>query len=130
VSPALKLVVVRFLTAALRAVQADAKPVETALNSAHFVALRAFLPLLPIGDLIALVGGRGTVDNAIDVAQACANIVARAFPPAAIKAEEIWLALEALQFLADAAGVGKATIRIAPGQNPIRGGYEGARGHV
>jgi hypothetical protein len=59
-----------------------------------------------------------------------AALVARAFPPAAITAEEVKLGLEALQFLLDVAGLGPSPLKLQPGYRPITGGFDGARGHI
>ena len=99
------------------------------LTPSHFTALGKLIGALPVGDLIALLEGRATVGTVMDLAEEAAAIVAVAFPPAAIPAREIQLGLEALEFLFGAARLAKP-VRITPGQNPLRGGFEGARGHV
>ncbi len=129
-SLSLKDAAVTFLTSTLKALGAAEAPQTQQLTSGHFDALAQFLPLIPVSDLIALADGTATADTAIDLAEAGAAIVARAFPPVAITADEVKLGLEALRLLLGAAGLGPTPFKIAPGQNPIRGGWEGARGHV
>ena len=130
VSVSLKAVAVTFLTSTLKALEATETSPPPVLTGSHFGALAQFLALIPISDLISLANGSATIDTAADLAEAGAEIVARAFPPVAITAEEVKLGLEALRFLLDAAGLGPTPFKITPGQNPIRGGWEGARGHI
>ena len=70
------------------------------------------------------------MDSALDLAEQAARIVAAAFPPAAITANEVEFGLEALGFVCDAAGLGAKPFQLSPGQNSIRGGFDGARGHI
>jgi len=100
-----------------------------ALSAAHLGPLAKLIGGLPAADLVALIGGRGTVDSNIELVEQAASLVATAFPPAAITATEVEIGLEALRLLLDAAGVGRAPFKlhIAPGQNPIQ---SGARGHI
>jgi hypothetical protein len=125
---ALQSALVRFLTQALAALQPA--PAAPGLTAAHIGALPTFLSLMPVSDLVALATGQGTVDDALDVAEAGAALVARAFPPAAITAEEVRLGLEALQLLVDFAGFGPSPFKLQPGYRPITGGFAGARGHI
>ena len=121
----------------LKALGGDAAPVPagatltaSTLTGDHLSALGTLLKLLPVNDLVAIMTGQATWDNVLDAAEQGAEIVRDAFPPAAITAEEVELALEALRFVLDLAQVGSSPVAIAPGQNPIRGGWSGARGHV
>ena len=100
-------------------------PTPTALD-----ALAKLISGLPIGELLDLIEGRATLDEGFDIAGAAVGLVAAAFPPSALAAGELAVALEALRYLFDAAGVGGRPIPIEPGYNPIRGGIDGARGHV
>lgn len=127
-TPAVHGGLVRLLTRALGVLQPA--PAARALTAAHVGALPTFLSLIPVSDLVALATGNGTVNNAFDVAEAGAALVARAFPPAAITAEEVKLGLEALQFLLDVAGLGPSPFTLQPGYRPITGGFAGARGHI
>jgi hypothetical protein len=129
-TPALRSGIVTLLTKALGALSPSSPPVATALTAAHLGALPRFLTLIPISDLVALATGAGSVDDVLSVAEAGASIVARAFPPAAITAEEVKLGLEALQFLIDAADLGSSPFEITPGYRPPLGGFAGARGHI
>jgi hypothetical protein len=99
------------------------------LTTPHYAALAKLIGALPVSDLVALIEGRATAGTFINLAEQAAGIVAAAFPPAAFVAGEIELGLEALRFLFGAAGLAKP-IRITPGQNPLRGGFQGARGHI
>lgn len=83
------------------------------LTPAHLGALATLLQLLPTGDLLALLSGRATVDAVVGIAEQAASIVKWAIPPAALPAEAAGMALQALQFLLDAVGVG---------DNPVTGG--------
>jgi hypothetical protein len=132
VSLDLRGVAVTFLTATLRALGAAAAPDAAAasLSTSHLRSLGALLGLLPVRDLIEIANGRASWDNVLDAAAHGADIVRAVFPPSAMTATEVKLALEALRFVLDAAGVGPTPFTIAPGQNPIRGGFAGARGHV
>ncbi len=85
------------------------------LSSAHFDALAKLLGGLPVGALIDLIEGRATVDSGLQLAESAAALVAAVFPPGAITAGEVELALEGLQFLLDAAGVGPNPFKIAGG---------------
>ena len=123
---ALRGALVRFLTKALGALS----PAPPALTAAHVGALPRFLSLIPVSELVALATGDGTLNNALDVAEAGAALVARAFPPAAITAEEVRLGLQALQILLDLAGLGSVTFKIEPGYRPVKDGFSGARGHI
>ena len=127
-SPVIRDGFVRLLTQALGAL-APARN-SRSLTAAHVGALPKFLSLIPVSELVALTTGNGTVDDALDVAEAGAALVARAFPPAAVTAEEVKLGLEALQFLLDFAGLGPSPFRLQPGYRPITGGFAGARGHI
>jgi hypothetical protein len=118
---------VRRLGEALVAATPASAPVIT---PAHFTALAKLIGGLPVDQLLALIEGQSTVDNAIGLAEQAASLVAAAFPPAAITAGEVEFGLEALRFVCGVAGLGSTPIQITPGQNPIRGGFEGARGHV
>ena len=100
------------------------------VSPAHFEALGKLMGDLPIGALVQLFEGRSTFDSGLEIAERGAEIVAAAFPPAAITAREVEFGLEALRFLLNAAGIGPKPFRIAPGENPIRGGFAGARGHI
>lgn len=127
----IKRTAVTFLTATLKALGGASGDVPAASISApHLSALGTMLGLLPVADLIAIAEGRASWDDVLDAAAHGADIVRIAFPPAAMTAEEVKLALEALRFILDAAGVGPTPFHIEPGQNPIRGGFSGARGHV
>ena len=132
--PSIRSALVAFLTDALGALSsassAPSAPIARVLTAAHLGALPHFLTLIPISDLIALASGAGNVDDAFAVAEAGASIVARAFPPDAIAAEEVRLGLEALQFLLDAAGLGPSPFKITGGYRPLTGGFAGARGHI
>jgi len=128
VTPAIRSALVGLLTKALGALASPSG--APALTAAHLGALPRFLPLIPISDLVALATGAGSVDEAFHVAEAGASIVARAFPPGAITAEEVKLGLEALQFLLDAAGLGPSPFKITGGYRPPTGGFAGARGHI
>ena len=77
-----------------------------AFTPAHLNALAKLIAGLPVADLAALLDGTATVDTALDLAQQATGLIAAAFPPAAITAGEIGMALQALQFLLDAAGAG------------------------
>ncbi|MDE3176404.1 MAG: hypothetical protein KGM15_09920 [Pseudomonadota bacterium] len=131
-------VVVAFLAVTLKALEPKTSPASaanggeraTALSAPQLGSLGTLLGLLPVSDLIDIVSGHATWDNALDAAAHGADIVRAVFPPAAMTAQEVKLALEALRFILDAAGVGPTPFRIEPGQNPIRGGWSGARGHV
>jgi len=101
-----------------------------ALTPANLGALAKIVQGFPTGDFLAIVNGAATVDGDIDLAEQVLGLVAAAFPPGALVAGEIGIALEALQFLLDAAGKGSTPMTIEPGYNPIRGGWDGARGHV
>lgn len=101
-----------------------------ALTPAHLTALAKLVAGLPFGDLAALLAGTATADTVLDLAEQATGLIAAAFPPGALVAGEVGFAIEALQFLLDAAGVGADPMTIEPGYNPIRGGWEGARGHV
>jgi len=105
---------VRQLGEALLGAVAPANGSKT-LSSAHFDALAKLLGGLPVGDLIDLIDGRATVDSGLDLAESAAALVAAVFPPGAITAGEVELALEGLQFLLDAAGVGANPFKIAGG---------------
>jgi hypothetical protein len=111
---------------------ADAASSESPIDlaNAHFAALGKLLGALPVADLLALIEGRASVSTALDLAEQAARIVAAAFPPAAITAREVEFGLEALHFVLGAAGLGVKPFRVTPGQNPLRGGFEGARGHI
>lgn len=122
--------VIQVLTAGLSKLTGGGASVAPALTHAHLGALSPFLQLLPISDLLAFAEGQGTIDNTLDIAEAGASIVARAFPPAAITAEEVKLGLEALQLLLDAAGLGPSPFKIEPGYRPVTDAYAGARGHI
>ena len=102
----------------------------SALTPAHLTALAKLVAGLPVADLGALLAGTATADTVLDLAEQAVGLVAAAFPPGALVAGEVGFALEALQFLLDGAGVGADPVTIEPGYNPIRGGFEGARGHV
>jgi hypothetical protein len=95
-----------------------------------FQSLAKLLSGLPIGELLDLIEGRATLDEGFDLASEAVKLFALAFPPDALAAGEAALALGALQWLLDASGAGSSPLRIAPGQNPIRGGFDGARGHL
>ena len=127
-NPAIRRALVRLLTQVLGVV--EPAPVARSFTAAHVGALPPFLSLIPVSDLVALATGSGTVDNMLDVAEAGAALVARAFPPAAITAGEVKLGLEALQFLLDVAGLGPSPFKLRPGYRPIIGGFAGARGHI
>ena len=132
-SPAIRNALVAFLTRMLGALAPSGgvnDPVASALTAAHLGALPRFLALIPIGDLIALANGTGNADNLLDVVEAGATVVARAFPPGAIAAGEVRLGLEALQILIDAAGLGSTPIHVTGGYRPPTGGFDGARGHI
>jgi hypothetical protein len=90
-------------------------PQALTLTSGHYGALAKLLGGLPVGDLTNLFDGRATVDTDLDLAEQAAALVAVAFPPAAITAGEVELALEALQFLFDAAGLGAQPFKIEGG---------------
>lgn len=134
----LRRVAVTFLAATLEALGSQAKsartePVEggvASLSASHLNSLGTLLGLLPIQDLIEIASGRATWDNVLDAMAHGADVVRAVFPPAAMTATEVKLALEALRFVLDAAGVGPTPFKIEAGQNPIRGGFAGARGHV
>jgi hypothetical protein len=128
VNPKIHGALVRLLTQALGAIEPALA--ARSLTAAHVGALPTFLSLLPVSDLVALATGNGAVNNVLDVAEAGAALVARAFPPAAITAEEVKLGLEALQFLLDVAGLGPSPFKLQPGYRPITGGFAGARGHI
>lgn len=119
---------VRLLTQALGALEPPRPP--RSLTAAHVGALPGFLALIPVSDLVALARGKGTVNDALHVAEVGAEIIARAFPPGAIAAEEVKLGLEALQFLLDIAGIGPSPFKLQPGYRPVTGGFAGARGHI
>ena len=131
-------VAVTFLTATLEALGSQAKAARTdpdgrgvaSLSASHLDSLGTLLGLLPIRDLIEIASGRATWDNVLDAMAQGADVVRAVFPPAAMTATEVKLALEALRFVLDAAGVGPTPFKLEPGQNPIRGGFAGARGHV
>lgn len=76
------------------------------LTPAHLNSLATLLQLLPIGDLIALLTGGATIDTVLSVAEQATSIVKWAIPPAALPAEVAGMALQALQCLLDAIGVG------------------------
>ena len=131
-------VAVTFLTATLKALGSEGSPASAApfdsrvasLSASHLSSLGSLLGLLPTRDLVEIASGHATWDNVLDAAAHGADIVRAVFPPAAMTAIEVKLALEALRFILDAAGVGPTPFKIAPGQNPIRGGFAGARGHI
>ena len=100
-------------------------PTPTALG-----ALAKIVAGFPLADLLAILNGTATVDSDLDLAEQAVGLIAAAFPPAAITAEEVGFGLEALAFLCDAAGLGAKPIQLSRGQNPIRGGFDGARGHL
>jgi hypothetical protein len=77
--------------------------------------LGQMLSLIPVADLVALFEGRGTVDTDLDLAARAAKLVALAFPPGAMAAGDVALALEALRYVLDAAGVGPTPIHIEGG---------------
>ena len=129
-SPALRRALVTLLTRALAAAAPPAAPASALLTATHLSALPRFLALIPTSDLIALATGKGDADELLSVAEAGAAIVARAFPPGAIAAEEVWLGLEALQLFIDAAGLGGTRVSIQGGYRPVTGGFAGARGHI
>lgn len=109
--------------AAPPAAPAPLPPVPTAtraaaLTPAHFSALASLFNLLPIDDIVALINGAATVDNVLDLAQRAAEIVKVAFPPAAMTAGEVSLALEALKFILDASGVGPDPFVVTGGLPP------------
>jgi hypothetical protein len=112
------------------ALVAAAPPPAPDLTPAHFTALGKLIGGLPVGELVTLIHGQATLDNVLDLSAEAAGIVAAAFPPAAITSGEVEFGLEALRLVFDVAGLGSQPFRITPGQNPIRGGFEGARGHV
>ena len=127
---ALRSLLIQGLSAGLGRLTGGGSGATPALTDAHMVALAPFLQLLPVSDLIAFAQGEGTVDTAVDIAEAGASILARAFPPAALTAEEVGLALEALRFLLDAAGLGPSPFQIEPGYRPVKDAISGARGHI
>ncbi len=100
------------------------------ITPAHFAGLAKLIGGLPVGNLLALIEGRATLNDGIDLLEQAARIVGAAFPPAAITVGEVEFGLEALKFICGAAGLGAAPLHVSPGQNPIRGGFEGARGHL
>jgi hypothetical protein len=121
---------VRLLGEALVRAVAPPPAVAALPTSGHYDALAKLIGGMPVSDLLALIDGRGTVDTDLALAEQAATLVAVAFPPAAITASEIKMALETLQFLLDAAGFGSSPIHITGGYRPITGGFAGARGHV
>jgi len=88
-----------------------------ALTPANLGALAKIVQGFPTGDFLAIVNGTATVDSDLDLAQQVLGLVAAAFPPGALVAGEIGIALEALQFLLDAAGAGA---------DPVTGGVPAA----
>jgi hypothetical protein len=105
-------------------------PVSPVVTGTKLGALSKFLTAFPLTDLIELIEGKATVDTVLDLDEKAASLIAAAFPPVAITAEEVGFALEALQYLLDKAGLGLKPIKVIPGYNPIRGGWSGARGHI
>lgn len=96
-----------------------------------FGAVGKLLALLPVTDILAVIEGRATVDTELDLAERAAGVVAAAFPPGAIAAGEVEMALKALQFLLDAAGVGPKPFRLkggVPASFPPGGGPGPYRG--
>jgi hypothetical protein len=79
---------------------------QAPLTGSHFQALARLAAGLPVAELVQLIEGRASVDVDIDLAERAAALFAAAFPAAAITAGEIELALTALKYLLDAAGVG------------------------
>ncbi len=79
-----------------------------------FQALAKVLSGLPADDLVALISGNGTVDTALDLAERAASLIAVAYPPGALAAEEAKFGLGLLQYLLDASGYGSS---------PVKGGY-------
>ena len=76
-------------------------PTPTALS-----ALAKIVEGFPLADFLAILNGTATVDSDLDLAEQVVGLVAAAFPPGALVAGEIGIALQALQFLLDAAGKG------------------------
>ena len=69
-------------------------------------ALAKIVEGFPLADFLAILNGTATVDSDLDLAEQVVGLVAAAFPPGALVAGEIGIALQALQFLLDAAGKG------------------------
>ncbi len=88
------------------------------LSTAQFDALAKLLRGLPVGDLVNLIEGRATLDSSLTLAESAAALVAAVFPPGAITAGEVEFALEGLQFLLDAAGLGPNPFKIVGGIPP------------
>ena len=80
------------------------------LTPAHLTALAKLIAGLPFGDLAALLDGTATTDTVLDLAEQATALIGAAFPPGALVAGEVGFALEALQFLLDAAGVGASPV--------------------
>jgi hypothetical protein len=89
-------------------------PVD-APTAAHFNSLAKLIGGLPVADIVALIDGRGSLDSDLALAESAAALVGIAFPPGAITAGEVEFALEALQFLLDAAGLGADPFKIQGG---------------
>jgi hypothetical protein len=102
---------------ALKAVgaQAPAEPALKTLSAAHLDALGKVISGFPLDDVLKLVTNTATIDSDLDLADQAAGLVALAFPPGALVAGEAQMAVEALKFVLDAAGVGSAPIHVAPG---------------
>jgi hypothetical protein len=88
---------------------------DTTPSLAGYGALGKLIAGLPIADLLQVLEGRATIDTELDLAEKSAALIATAFPPGAIAAGEVELALRALQFLLDAAGVGPHPFRLQGG---------------
>ena len=81
------------------------------LTPAHLTALAKLVAGLPVADLAALLDGTATIDTVLDLAEQATGLIAAAFPPGALIAGEVGFAIEALQFLLDAGGVGASPVK-------------------
>lgn len=82
----------------------------TTLSQTGLASLARIVSGFPISDVMDILSGTATVDTDLDLAQQVVGLVAAAFPPGALVAGEVGLALEALQFLLDAAGQGSLPV--------------------
>ena len=92
-----------------------------ALTPTHLTALAKLVAGLPVADLAAVLSGTATTDTVLGLAEQATGLIAAAFPPGALIAGEIGLALSALQFLLDASGAGG---NIVTGGQPDLAGEE------
>jgi len=117
------------LRAVAKAPASGAPPVS--LSTPHFVALGKLLSGLPVSAILAIIANHATVDSDIDLAEKTAGLIAMAFPPGALVASDAQMAISALKFLIDAAGIGATPIHVSggvPAWYPPGGGPGSFRG--